>query len=439
MKSMITKGIAFFLVGLMVMQVAFTGASKKANASHSESATIRFTNMAIRSSFTSTNMSLPAPYNTTPSTVLHAIAIKDSSKGYYEPSYCIGYEKYANTNDGLSSKQTDAGSLMTNEQAMLINYAIMLGFNRQQIDVNSTNVDETNDYFATQALVWIIKDGFFYKDAERKAIAEDFAMRWPATKDKYNALYTAVSAQVQVPSFVNGTENVMKWNAATNKFEITLTNTKYESNVSAMKTAKVDTSSLPQGVEAKIEGDKLIITSTNEITTAFNVKLVKNIEKKGRVVAWKNTAGDKQPQATIDYDQEAIPQEFLVPVKTDNKPVVVTPAPTVTPTQTPVVTPTVAPTVTPTETPIVAPTDTPVVATPEATAEVQQPTEEVFEVKEVTGEEKGDAQVTETLDESPKTADESNIVLAYKLIGASLFTMVALYLVSLINKRKQRF
>ena len=77
MKSMITKGIAFFLVGLMVMQVAFTGASKKANASHSESATIRFTNMAIRSSFTSANMSLPAPYNTKPSTVLHAIAIKD--------------------------------------------------------------------------------------------------------------------------------------------------------------------------------------------------------------------------------------------------------------------------------------------------------------------------------------------------------------------------
>ena len=48
MKSMITKGVAFFLVGLLVMQVVFTGASKKASASHSESATIRFTNMNIR-------------------------------------------------------------------------------------------------------------------------------------------------------------------------------------------------------------------------------------------------------------------------------------------------------------------------------------------------------------------------------------------------------
>lgn len=430
MKSMITKGVAFFLVGLLVMQVVFTGASKKANASHSESATIRFTNMAISSSYTSANQALPAPYNTKASAVLHAIAIKDSSKGYYEPSYCIGYDKYANTNDGLSSKQTDAGALMTNEQAMLINYAIMLGFNRDKIDVNSSNINDTNDYFATQTLVWIIKDGFYYKDAERKAIADYFAERWPDTKDKYNNLYNAVSEQVQVPSFVNGQENVMKWNECTQKFEITLTNTNYQSNVSAMKTAKVDTSSLPQGVEAKVEGDKLIITSENEITTAFKVKLVKNIEKKGRVVAWKNTAGDKQPQVTIDYDQEAIPQEFEVPVKTDTKPVVATPAPTVTPTVTP----------TPTQTPVtVAPTETPV-ATPEATAQVQQPeNKKVFETKEVTGEEKCKAEVTEKLDESPKTADESNLVLAYKLIGASLFTMVALYVVSLINKRKQRF
>ena len=437
MKSMITKGVAFFLVGLLVMQVVFTGASKKANASHSESATIRFTNMAIRTSYTSANKSLPAPYNTKTYSLLHAIAIKDSSKGYYEPSYCIGYDKHANTNDGLSSKQTDAGALMTNEQAMLINYAIMLGFNREKIDVNSSNVNDTNDYFATQTLVWIIKDGYYYKDAERKAIADNFAKRWPATKDKYNTLYNAVSAQVQVPSFVNGQENVMKWNESTQRFEITLTNTKSQSNVSAMKTAKVVTGSLPQGVEAKIEGEKLIITSKNEITTAFKVKLVKNIEKKGRVVAWKNTAGDKQPQVTIDYDQEAIPQEFEVPVKTDKKPVVATPAPTVTPT----ITPTQAPvTVAPTETPVtVAPTETPV-ATPEATAQVQQPeNKEVFETKEVTGEETGKAEVTEKLDESPKTADESNLVLAYKLIGASLFTMVALYVVSLINKRKQRF
>ena len=153
MKSMITKGVAFFLVGLLVMQVVFTGASKKANASHSESATIRFTNMSIRSTTTDANTSLPAPYNTKTNTLLHAIAIKDSSKGYYEPSYCIGYDKYANTNDGLSSKQTDAGALMTNEQAMLINYAIMLGFNRDKIDVNSTNINDTNSVTFTVFLL----------------------------------------------------------------------------------------------------------------------------------------------------------------------------------------------------------------------------------------------------------------------------------------------
>ena len=401
--------------------------------------------MSIRSSYTAADKSLPSPFNTKSYTVLHAIAIKDSSKGYYEPSYCIGYDKVASSNDGLSSKTEAAGSLMTNEQAMLINYAIMFGFNKEQIDVSSTNQTDANNYFATQSLVWIIKEGLFYKDAERTAVANNFIKKWPAIKDTYNAVYNSVATQVQVPSFVNGTENVMKWNACTQKFELTLTNTKSLSNVSAMKTAKVDTSTLPQGVEAKIEGEKLILTSSNEITTPFKVKLVKNIEKKGRVVAWKNTAGDKQPQVTIDYDQEAIPQEFEVTFKTETKPVVTPaptePAPTTPVTESPV---TQAPV---TETPVTeAPaTETPVTEAPATepavTPECQKPAEEeVFEVKEVTQEETtAEAEVTEKIDESPKTGDESNLAIAYKLIGASIFTMVALYIVSLVNKRKQRF
>lgn len=431
MKSMFKKGIAFFLVGLVATQVAFTGASKKASASHSETASIRYTSMRIKSTTTAANTSLPAPFNTSTYSSMPALSIKDASKGYYEPSYCIDYSKVASTNDGLSSKTEVASSLMTNEQAMLINYAIMFGYNKQQIDVSSTNQTETNDYFATQSLIWIIKEGFFYKDAERTAIANNFIKRWPGIQNTYNKVYSAVSTQVQVPSFVNATENVMKWNACTQKFELTLTNTKYLSNVSAMNTIKVDTSTLPQGVEAKIEGDKLILTSSNEITTEFKVKLVKNTDKKGRVVAWKNTAGDKQAQVTIDYDQEAIPQVFEMSYKTETKPAAV---------QKPDTTVTITPQPTPEATPQPTPEVTPQ-PTPEVNNTVVDTKEEVFEIKEVVTQEdtKQEPVITTQLDDSPKTGDESNITIAYSLIGAAFFSMVALYLVSLINKRKQRF
>ena len=427
MKSNIKKGIVFFLVGLMIMQVIFSVTKKDALAYHTENAKLVFLPMELYATNTRADSSLPAPFKNRVYRKQLAIGIQDAGKNHYEPSYCIDYSKVASTNDGLSSKTEVASSLMTNEQAMLINYAIMFGYNKQQIDVSSTNQTETNDYFATQSLIWIIKEGFFYKDAERTAIANNFIKRWPGIQNTYNKVYSAVSTQVQVPSFVNATENVMKWNACTLKFELTLTNSKYLSNVSAMNTIKVDTSTLPQGVEAKIEGDKLILTSSNEITTAFKVKLVKNIDKKGRVVAWKNTAGDKQAQVTIDYDQEAVPQVFEKSYKTETKPAVV---------QKPDTTVTITPQPTPQPTPEVTPQPT-----PEENNTVVDTKEEVFEIKEVVTQEdtKQEPVITTQLDDSPQTGDESNITIAYSLIGAAFFSMVALYLVSLINKRKQRF
>ena len=461
MKKNFKRGIAFFLVGLLVMQVFFTGGSKKASAAHSDKASILFLGgMKLTAATTAADTSLPAPYNTKFITNYMVKTIKDSSKSTYDLSYCIDYDKLVSTGQSLSSTEQDAGSLLTTDQARLINYAIMLGYNRQTMDINNKSQDETLQYFATQALIWIIQDNFYYDTTNRPKLEQMFFTRWPGIKTYYQNLSAAVEEQMRKPSFVDGQTYTMCWNEAKNIFGITFTNT----TANAMKNVYVDTSSLPAGVTTSIEGEQLIIHSQNEITTPFKVKLVKNLGKKGRVVAWKTTGADKQPQATIDYDLDPIAQEFEVIVKTPTKPV-----PTVPPTQTPTCPPTETPTVPPTEVPTcpptqevtVPPTEVPTcppteVPTCPPTAEVPTcpPTEEPTCPPVVTPEEppvkeepKDEFETIEkevviddglTNDDSPKTADESNITLVYIMLGASLITMVGLISMNAIDKKRYR-
>ncbi len=404
------------MFGLMLMQVFFTGGSKKASADHSDSARIVTlpSVMTMYMADTRIDTSAPAPFNQSVHSGIMAGGIQDAKKNTIEICYCIAYSKIANSGDGLSSKQQDAGALLTNDQAMLINTAILLGYNKQNFVSTGLTTADRDQYFATQALVWIIKEGYFDKPTERAAAEKFFFEKMPSIKTYYQALYNKVVAQVAEPSFVipkgavttQELKNIMKYNATNKKFEYTLTNT----NKGAMNNVKVDTSSLPKGMTATINGDSVVLTSTEEYKNGTNIKFIKTVSDKGGLVAWKNMGGDKQPQVTIDYDLAPIAQTFEVTVRTE-------PIASIQPVDPPKQ-----------EQPKV---EDPKVEDPKA-VEPEKKEEPNYQTKEVVTNK-------EAMDASPKTADESSVTLAYKLIGASLFTMMALYIVSIINKRKQKF
>ena len=146
MKSNIKKGIVFFLVGLMIMQVIFSVTKKDALAYHTENAKLVFLPMELYATNTRADSSLPAPFKNRVYRKQLAIGIQDAGKNHYEPSYCIGYEKLANTNDKLYSKESATTGLMTNENARLVNYAIMLGFNRKSISTVGLTREDRDSY-----------------------------------------------------------------------------------------------------------------------------------------------------------------------------------------------------------------------------------------------------------------------------------------------------
>ena len=95
MKTNIKRGVVFFLVGLMIMQVCFTGASKYAKADHSDNATLAFLPVYLYSHNSKVDRTLPSPFNSTFNSRLYSLTIKDHKHGYNEPSYCIGFVKGA--------------------------------------------------------------------------------------------------------------------------------------------------------------------------------------------------------------------------------------------------------------------------------------------------------------------------------------------------------
>ena len=82
-----------------------------------------------------------------------------------------------------------------------------------------------------------------------------------------------VYCQVTEPSYVNGEENLLKWNKETKQFELTLTNTKTIDGMSANATVKADETTLPEGVKVVAEGETLKITSTSEYLDTKTIKI----------------------------------------------------------------------------------------------------------------------------------------------------------------------
>jgi hypothetical protein len=241
----------------------------------------------------------------------HAMFIKESGKSNYTTSYCIDFSKTAKSGGTLNADmQIDA------TQARLINYAMLYGFNSKTYNVTCGTKADTEHFFATQSLIWIIKTGNFYNDANRIKLENYFFKAWPGIKSKYQTIYQKVKYQDMLPSYANSS-NTLKWNACSKKFEGTLTNTFTSGANSANATVKVNTSSLPSGVQVTVSGEQVKITSTTEFTSNKVIKFTKAPNMKGKVVCWNVAVAGQQPQATLDYDMDPIAREFVINVKTE--------------------------------------------------------------------------------------------------------------------------
>ncbi len=363
MKGNFKSGLVVFLVAMLVMQVVFND-GWKAGAAHSAAGKISHIS-GVR------------------------VVIEDGTNKV-SPCYCISKTLYCQDGDTVTSDmQIDA------TQSFLLNAAFLYGYHK------NTTADQINtaDYSAwnkTQQIVWAIRENRF-----------DGTLNTINVAGCDSEMLKKIAYLNTAPSYVTAEENVLKWNESTSKFELTLTNTVIEGGYSANASVQVDTTTLPEGVTAVVEGENIKLESTKEFTTAQTMKIFKRPADKGLVVAWDNGGGTKQPQITLDYDEAPIAKVMDMKIKTEAKPVVATPAPTVEPSVQPEVTPS---------------------AQPEQQAPVVE--DQKVEVKE-------NDMTEQDLDDVPKTADSSNITLVYQLLGASAFTMLWLGAVTIIKKRRE--
>ncbi|MBE5935074.1 MAG: hypothetical protein E7262_04710 [Lachnospiraceae bacterium] len=386
MKGNVKSCLVVFLVAMLVMQVVFNDAGR-AGAAHSATGTIKHVS-GVR-------------------------VIIEAGTDKVSPCYCISRTLYCQDNDSVTSDMN-----IDSTKSFLLNAAFLYGFHKNTTESQITSADYSQ-WNKTQQVVWAIMEDKFKGTLDTCSVSGCDA-----------AMLKKIAYLNQVPSYVTDQENVMKWNTCSNKFELTLTNTAIEGSYSANAGLQVDTTSLPAGCTATVEGENIKLESTEEFTDVKAIKLFKRPEGKGLVVAWDNGNGTKQPQITLDYDEDPIAKVMDLKVKTEAKPVVATPEPTPEPTVQPECQPSVLPEV----------------QEPEVQPEVQEPTcpqdqgcqqEPVEEEQKVEIKENTMADAEEQLDDVPKTADSSNLQLVYQLLAASALTMVWLGTITVIKRRRE--
>jgi hypothetical protein len=264
----------------------------------------------------------------------------------------------------------------------------------------------------TQNAIWAVSDGTI-----GNAISTNNYIT--LLKNNSNSILKQAGYFVANPSYVDGKEKELVWNDTTKQFELTLTNTDVANGLSANKSVKADTTTLPNGVKVVVEGEKLKITSTEEFTTAKTITLYKRVQEKGKLVVWDFASG--QDQITLDYDDPSIAKTMELKIKTGKKPVVATPAPTP------------APTVAPTQQPSSVPTNQPVVEQAPVVNNQQVEVKNGDELQKVTEE-----QLNSQMDKSPKTADDNKLEIIWTLLGAAFITFVSTVIINTAEKKRNR-
>ena len=311
------NALIYFLCSMLVVQLLFPTSSEKASASVAADAILGM--RIVKKPIFEQDNSRPKPFNGRTGTNHACLGIKQAGKSTYEVSYCIDYALGAWTNDYLTSDYKN----MTDAQKLLLNYTLLYGFNSPVVSFSEMSDSDVNKFFATQTLVWIIREGYFYKDAEREKI-EKFLVddMFGESRKIYDVLYEKVKYAALAPSYATETKTtdnvkMMKWNAKNSRYEITLTNTYKNGSYSANNTITVDQTTLLNGVKVDVSGENIVISSTEAIPNVATIRLVKKSGIKGKVVAWRNSVTTRQSMVTLDYDEDPIEKECFVNIQTE--------------------------------------------------------------------------------------------------------------------------
>ena len=186
MNKKLKKFMIYFLCCALVVQLFFIGSSGNSKASHSWDARLGMT--IVERPIMPRDDTRPYPFNARTGTNHAVLGMKQSGKTTFEISYCMDYGLGAWSNDYLTSDY----SSLTADDKVLLNYTMLYGYNSPTIVFRNVTKDQINRYFATQALVWIIREGYFYKDAQRAKIEKFFAQLYPDSANYYKELFKTV-------------------------------------------------------------------------------------------------------------------------------------------------------------------------------------------------------------------------------------------------------
>ncbi|MCR5609151.1 MAG: thioester domain-containing protein [Lachnospiraceae bacterium] len=238
------------------------------------------------------------------------ISLKSCNGKDYTASYCLDYNKIATAKDKVTEGYND----VSNEEQVLVNYALVKGFSDTYTDPKSISVDDANLYYATQSLIWVITEGQFYNDKGRAKLEKKFGVDDETFKATYDKLYNEVKEAVELPEFAatdakDADTIKLEWDDTANAYTTTL------EKIGILKDAEV--TDVPDGVDVTVEKDKINIKSTKELAKD-DIKFTVKSQTKGKVVMWSNAAGH-QPQATIDETEEVVDYDSFINVETSKK------------------------------------------------------------------------------------------------------------------------
>ena len=231
-------------------------------------------------------------------------------------AYCMNYGLSAKGGQLMNSSPNPSTS-MSASQEKLLTYCLYYGFS--STDVSQPSDSQSNEYIATQAMVWIIVANIFGTSSADSAASKLCACAPDpgASYGYYESLRNAIDSayNATIPSFSSKTKSgadtyELKWNEGNSRFETTLKDdngvlSDYDFSISGFMTEK--------------SGNKLTIYSNEVNTTATLGTLTSNngkVDTTSSCVFW--LTGNAGYQEFVSERPSADPLQAYLKVKTEN-------------------------------------------------------------------------------------------------------------------------
>ena len=231
-------------------------------------------------------------------------------------AYCMNYAKSADGGQKMQSSSNPQTALSEAQEKQL-GYCMHYGHGRSNETAPTTT--ERNEFVATQAMVWIIEKGLFGTDKADSA-AEKICACAPNSSDAYD-FYVSLRDDITdamnrtLPSFASSSESgaptyELKWNAASNRFETTLSDTNgavgsFDFSASGLSVSK-NGNQLTIYTDAVYDVPTIVTGSTNDGT----------VQLKSGCVYW--TVDKEKYQEFVSIRPQVEPVSAYLKVKTEN-------------------------------------------------------------------------------------------------------------------------